>query len=97
MQIKEELIARIKLDLAEVGQSFDPGNVSSFIRWMKVEYVNYMLLSREAALETLGRLRVVYAGYGPLIGVLERHINEYASLQCFYRVSVDYISELEQV
>jgi len=97
MQIKEELIARIKLELAEVCQSYDQDNVSSFMRWMRVEYVNYMLLSRDAAMETLGRLRVVYAGYIPLIEVLERNINGYASLQCFYRVSLDYISEQEQV
>lgn len=55
---------------------------------MKVEYVNYMVLSRETALNTLVKLKTVYSDYTPLVEVLENNIDEYAALQCFYRVSL---------
>ena len=89
MEIKDKLIEKIKSELTEVGKNFEQEEMNSFLEWMKVEYRNYMMLRRENALATLQKLKAVYDDYTPLINVLENNIEEYASLQCFYRVSMD--------
>jgi DNA-directed RNA polymerase specialized sigma subunit len=89
MEIKDKLIEKVKSELTEVGKNFSQEEINSFLEWMKVEYRNYMMLTRENALATLQKLKVVYGDYIPLVNVLENNIEEYASLQCFYRVAMD--------
>jgi len=89
MEIKDKLIEKIKSELTEVGKNFSQEEINSFLEWMKVEYINYMMLTRDNALVTLQKLKVVYCDYIPLVNVLENNIDEYASLQCFYRVALD--------
>ena len=89
MVIKDKLIEKVKSELTEGGKNFSQEEINSFLEWMKVEYRNYMMLTRENALATLQKLKSVYGDYTPLINVLENNIEEYASLQCFYRVSME--------
>ena len=89
MEIKDKLIEKVKSELTEVGKNFSQEEINSFLEWMKVEYRNYMMLTRENALATLQKLKAVYGDYIPLVNVLENNIYEYASLQCFYRVAMD--------
>ena len=88
MDVKDKLIEKVNSELAEAGKNFSQEEINSFIDWMKVEYVNYMILTRHNALATLQKLKAVYGDYTPLISVLENNIDEYASLQCFYRVAL---------
>lgn len=92
MEIKDKLIEKVKYELTEVGKNFSQEEINSFIDWMKVEYRNYMLLTRENAMKTLQKLKAVYSDYTLLVNVLEDNIDEYASLQCFYRVALDGIN-----
>jgi DNA-directed RNA polymerase specialized sigma subunit len=89
MEIKDKLIEKVKSELTEVGKNFSQEEINSFLEWMKVEYRNYMMLTRENALATLKKLKDVYGDYTPLVNVLENNIDEYASLQSFYRVAMD--------
>ena len=89
MEIKDKLIEKLKLEFTKVGKNFSQEEINSFLEWMKVEYRNYMVITRETALETLQKLKAVYGDYTPLVNVLEDNIDEYASLQCFYRVAMD--------
>lgn len=89
MKIKDKLIEKLKLELIDSGKDFTQEEMNSFIAWMKVEYVNYMVITRETALKTLQKLKNIYPTYSKLVNVLENNIDEYASLQCFYRVSLD--------
>ena len=89
MEIKDKLIEKVKLELTEVGKNFSQEEINSFLEWMKVEYRNYMMLTRDNALVTLQKLKAVYGDYIPLVNVLENNIDEYTSLQCFYRVALD--------
>lgn len=89
MEIKDKLIEKVKSELTEAGKNFSQEEINSFIEWMKVEYRNYMMLTRENALATLQKLKAVYDDYTPLVNVLENNIDEYASLQSFYRVAMD--------
>ena len=77
------------LELTEKGKNFSPDEINSFYEWMKVEYKNYMMLSRDNALNTLSKLKTIYGDYVPMVEVLENNINEYGSLQSFYRASID--------
>lgn len=92
MEIKDKLIEKVKSELTEAGKNFSQEEINSFLEWMKVEYVNYMLMTRETAFKTLQKLKDVYGDYTPLVKVLEDNIDEYASLQCFYRVAFDGIN-----
>lgn len=89
MEIKDRLIEKVKLELTESGKKLSQDQINSFLEWMRVEYINYMMLPREDAMETLQKLKSVYSDYTPLVNVLEQNIDEYASLQCFYRVALD--------
>ena len=89
MEIKDKLIEKVKLELTEAGKNFTQDEINSFISWMKFEYEKYFFLSRETAFDTLQKLKAVYSDYTPLANVLEQNIDEYASLQCFYQVSLE--------
>jgi hypothetical protein len=89
MEIKDKLIEKVKLELVEASKNFSQEEINSFLDWMKIEYVNYMMLTRENALTTLQKLKAVYGDYTSLVNVLENNIDEYASLQCFYRLAMD--------
>ena len=84
-----KLTEKIKLELTEKGKNFSKDEVNSFYEWMKVEYKNYMMLSRDNALNTLSKFKTIYGDYIPMVEVLENNINEYGSLQSFYRASID--------
>jgi len=85
----QEFTERIKLELNNSGKNLSTEEKNSFFQWMKIEYKKYMMLSRENAIKTLNKLEKSYVDYIELIEVLRNNINEYGSLQCFYRASID--------
>ena len=91
IDIKQKTIDNVKEQLIKASTDFTQDEFDSFIDWMKVEYINFMLITRNAALKTLHKLRIYDESFSPLIEVLENNINDYAALQCFYIVSLDNI------
>lgn len=90
MEIKDTLIEKIKSEMIEVGKPiYSQEEMDSFLEWMKIEYINYMVITRKTALETLQKLKDVYEYYIPLVEILENNIDEYASLQCYYQVALN--------
>lgn len=92
MDLVKGFIEKIKVELTEKGNSLNAEEVNSFYKWMEVEYKNYMLLHRETCIETLDKLKTVYGHFAPMIEVLEDNINEYGSLQGYYRASLDLLN-----
>ena len=88
MDLVKELVEKVKLELTEKGKTLPEKEVSDFYEWMKVEYINYMFLTREDCLNTLRKLKNAYDKWATLIEVLEENINAYGSLQGFYRASL---------
>jgi hypothetical protein len=89
LDLTRELTNKIKIELLEKGKNFNESEMNSFLEWMKIEYKNYMLLTRDETIKTLDRLKVIYGSYSELIDVLKTNIHEYGSLQSFYRVSLE--------
>lgn len=83
------LTDKVKKELIATGENISSEHLNSFLEWMKVEYINYMLITREDAMKTLQKIKAICVEYAPLVDVLENNIHEYASLQCFYRVACD--------
>lgn len=89
MDVVKELVKEIKIELIEKGKNLDQEQVSSFYKWMKVEYKNYMMLNKETCLTTLNKLKTAYDIYAPMVEVLEKRMDEYGSTQGFYRASLE--------
>jgi len=89
MEAITKLTDKIKLELTEKGKNFSKDEVNRFYEWMKAEYKNYMMLSRDNAQQTLDKLKTICGDYIPMVEVLENNIDEYGSLQSFYRASID--------
>lgn len=88
----EQLVQKVKTELINItkeSEDLTEDNAQSFYEWMKVEYVNYMQLSKRLNLVTLYRLEERYKEYTPLINILKRNIDAYGSMQAYYRVSLD--------
>ena len=79
-------------ELTEASKGYTKEELNSFYQWMMVEYANHMMLSREKALNTLQMLKNNYSGYTSLVKVLEKHINDYASLKSYYFASIDLLN-----
>lgn len=89
--IIEYLVIQLKEELEKVckeHKELNDDNAQSFYEWMKVEYVNYMMLSKSTCLVTLDRLEERYSEYKSLIDILRNNINEYGSIQAYYRVAL---------
>ena len=92
MESITKLTDKIKVELTEKGKNFSKYEVNSFYGWMKVEYKNYMMLSRDNAQQTLDKFKTIYGDYTPMVEVLENNIDEYGSLQSFYLASIDLVN-----
>ena len=54
-----ELIEKLKLELTEKSKKFSKEEVNSFYECMKIEYKNYMMMSREETLQALSKFKTI--------------------------------------
>jgi len=84
MDLCKGLVTKVskELDEASNGETM----LKEFKVWMKDEYVNYMLASKNEFSKTLKHFRKMNTNFTPLVEVLENNIDNYASTQAFFRI-----------
>ena len=90
MDIMKNLVEKVKKELTDVAdKNFSIDEANSFYEWMKVEYKNYMMVSREAFLNTLDVFESKYPDYKKLSNVLRNNIEDYGAIQAFLIASIE--------
>ena len=89
MDLVKELVEEVKSELLESSKNIENNVSMAFFTWMKNEYKNYMLTTREDYLSTLVILEDAYPEFKPFIEVLRNNIGDYGATQAFFRASLD--------
>lgn len=86
-EIKAELENKVTNELISLYPNYSTLEFNSFIEWMKVEYKNFLSISREDALVTLNRVEEKCIDFKSLIDVLRNNMDEYGSIGVYKNVS----------
>lgn len=98
VKVKEEFAVCINdYNTANPTDQLTPAHLKNLYEWMINEYKKYFFLSREVAEVTIGKMIDKYPDYKPFFDCLLSHIEEYGSMQGFYRVAMELTAELELI
>jgi hypothetical protein len=84
MDLCKDVVIKVIKELDDI--STNDKLLDEFKAWMKDEYINYMLASREEFSKTLKRFKTMSSEFTPYIKVLENNIDSYGATQAFFRV-----------